>query len=414
MTVDRYVTTIWGRTAIVELADGGLIAPHGPTELEVSRDGGRTWTESLPLRRKDGQPLPSGPVSQWLGLTRLASGKLVALYGRSGNGNARLMFCAVSDDEGGTWSGEYPVNLPGDRAWPYHDTLIETHTGRLVLPVRACFSGLDEERRREAAYGNVGGARVIVEGHAQYPEIDIAYIHYSDDEGRTWQRSENEIITWPEDGFRGAYAVDEPCIAETGPGKLLMLARSTVGRLVASTSEDNGTSWGRALPTELCNSYSPARLRRIPQTGDLLCVWNQVTADEIRRGYRRSRLTSAISQDGGGTWEHFKLLDCADTLDPVPYVEPDQGPSFVVARKDCGEMPANYCIFRYPNVTFHGDAALIQYDRETFDYPDCPARTHVLRAIPIDTLYDDDCVDIRLSNEIPRGVESGEGESIED
>ena len=48
-------------------------------------------------------------------------------------------------------------------------------------------------------------------------------------------------------------------------------------------------TWSLPQPTELASSYSPCRLRTIPTAGDLLCVWNQVSGDEIRRGLRRSR-----------------------------------------------------------------------------------------------------------------------------
>jgi acyl carrier protein phosphodiesterase len=47
----------------------------------------------------------------------------------------------------------------------------------------------------------VRGETVVVSGHAQYPEIDIAYAYYSDDEGRSWHRSENDILAWPDEGL---------------------------------------------------------------------------------------------------------------------------------------------------------------------------------------------------------------------
>ena len=102
-----------------------------------------------------------------------------------------------------------------------------------------------------------------------------------------------------------------------------MFARSTLGRIIESRSDDDGVSRNRGLPNRLCNSYSPVRLRTIPTTGDRHRVWNRVMPDEILGGYRRSRLSSAISADGGQTWQHFKTLDCADLPDKAPRQEPE-------------------------------------------------------------------------------------------
>ena len=144
-------------------------------------------------------------------------------------------------------------------------------------------------------------------------------------------------------------------------------------------------------------------------------MWNQVTHDEILKGHRRSRLSCAVSKNDGKTWEHFKTLDCADPLDSTQHeFKPDRDPQFVIAVKDCGEMPANYCVFRYANIRFTNDMAYIFYDRETFSYPGAPRRVRIMRAIPIDTLYDDSKADMRLSNEIPKDITAAIHETIED
>ena len=407
-----------GRTGFVELKDGRLLALAYDTDAlkgSLSTDNGRSWDTPVPLIDKNGKAL-EGATN--FSVIRLTSGKLAIQYCRTGLTDISIgqkdsgMFLATSDDEGQTWSKEYRVNLPGNRAWPYCDAMIQTQNGRLILPVRYCFAGKTSERDEDSAMGTTGRHRVLVAGHAHYPEIDIAIVYYSDDEGRTWEQSENEIITWPEDGTIGAYAVDEPMVAEADKGRLLMFARSTLGRIVEAWSDDDGISWTRALPNSLCNSYSPASLRRIPTTGDLHCVWNQVTPDEIRRGYRRSRLTSAVSQDAGKTWGNFKTLDRADLLDASPR-QPCSPVEFVVAEADCGEMPENYCIYRYPIVRYVGDLGYIMYDRETFKYPESPARKRILRTIPIRDLYDATRSDLRLSNDIGGMAQAG-AESIED
>ena len=401
-----------GRMGFVELDDGRFLAVAKGLMGFVSSDGGRTWGNRHDLTTQTGSTLIS---TQNGSVIRLASGRIAIQYGRLekvGTQTTTLLFCATSDDEGGTWSREHRINHTGD-GWPWFDVMIQTRSGRLILPVRSTYAGRRIEKDEGEAKGTVKGHPVKVEGHAHFPEIDIAYIYYSDDEGRTWGRSENEVLGWPDNGRIGAYATDEPSVAQTGDGRLLMFARSTLGRIIESWSDDDGVSWSRGLPNGLCNSYSPARLRRIPTTGDLQCVWNQVTPDEILAGYRRSRLSSAISADGGQTWQHFKTLDCADPLDKTPRQEPDPRIRFVVAAQDCGELPANYCMYRYPNVRFIGEMVYISYDRESFVRPGNPRYRNVLRAMPIEQLYDDRQPDISLPNDAPESTPPGAAGDIE-
>ena len=414
------------RFGFVELRDGRLLAllpgsrhPEPATagmKGVVSKDRGRTWGEGVPLVTEDGSILTGTANASIL---RLASGSIAIQYARfvttsAYHKTASGLYCATSEDDGKTWSEEHIINIPGTPGHPVHDAMMQTKNGRLILPVRACYAARVEEKEEGLALGTVHGHHVKVAGHAQYPEFDIAFVYYSDDEGRCWEKSDGYVLGWPDEGRRGVYPTDEPSVAQTMDGRLLMFTRSTVCRVVQAWSDDDGTSWTRGLPNELCNSYSPARLRTIPTTGDLHCVWNQVTPAEIRRGFRRSRLSSAISRDGGKTWEHFKTLDCADPLDKSVRQEPDPEIAFVVAERDCGEMPDNWCIYRYPNARYAGDTAYITYDRESFKCPGAPPRQHVLRAIPIQWLYDDARSDLSLPNDIAPGVAAGVGESIED
>jgi hypothetical protein len=108
-------------------------------------------------------------------------------------------------------------------------------------------------------------------------------------------------------------------------------------------------------------SYSPCRLRRIPTTGDLLCIWNQMSADEIRRGYRRGRLSLAISTDDGKTWKNFKSLYTSAGLQEKARVEPDKENGMVRAKKDVGELPAQFGLAHYPNAHFVKDHVFITF-----------------------------------------------------
>src|SRR5207247_8723344 len=143
----------------------------------------------------------------------------------------------------------------------------------------------------------------------------------------------------------------EPTSAETKDGRVLLVARSKTGRLVQSYSLDGGVMWHSVHPTELSSSQSPALLIRIPKTGDLLCVWNQVSAEEIRRGFLRGRLSSAVSTDSAMTWRHFKTLELQDGMEDVGQIAPQFPiPRRLVARPGLGQLPDGFAMFTYPNV----------------------------------------------------------------
>ena len=210
--------------------------------------------------------------------------------------------------------------------------------------------------------GRLSGQRFAVEGHAHRPEMDVAFVYYSDDEGQTWQHSDGELMGWFNEGYEGITPVDEPVVAELRDGRLVLFARSTVGRIVRSYSDDGGETWSCIEATNLASSYSPCRLIRVPETNHLLLVWNQVSGEEIRRGYRRGRLSTAISRDEGGTWEHHRTLARSPGLTATPRVQAEAATPMVRARDELGDLPDGYSIYHYPNVAFSRDMAFLLYN----------------------------------------------------
>ena len=60
------------------------------------------------------------------------------------------------------------------------------------------------------------------------------------------------------------------------------------------------------MATALDAPDSEALLSRIPSTGDLLLLWNDVASE---RGTPRTPLTTAISRDEGDTWDLVGNID---------------------------------------------------------------------------------------------------------
>jgi len=359
----------------------------------LSTDGGQTWGEEHSLN--------CAGLSSVSGLTRLPSGAMVMTY--SGDKG----FCvAVSEDEGLTWSEGQPIKRFGSTR---SDSLIVLSSGRLLYPSRNCFSNSGHpslQYKDVSTYGSWRGARVQLAGHYHYPEIDIAQVSYSDDLGKSWAQSDYLYGWFDRDGVPngqgGVTACDEPQAVECEDGRVLFMARSTVGRLVYSYSSDGGETWTAVRPTDLASCYSPCRVVRIPDTGDLLLVWNQVNSAEIRRGYRRGRLSAAISTDSGASWQNFKTIEVSAGLEDVDRVIPAEEIKPVVGMRWVGRIPDDYARFDYPYVDIAGGKVFIRYGRSWFEqvgdevvgytelvHESKQASERVMRIYPIDYFYEE-------------------------
>jgi len=352
--------------SLVELKDGSLLASDG----RVSTDGGLTWSEPQPFTADDIEGTARGSRS----LIRLNCGSLALVFRGKSNGYSKGAKMWLSKDEGKTWSRPRPIKLLGG---PYHDTMIQLSSGRLLYPNRIGYANRDHPDIR-------GG------GHTNIPEMDIGSVSYSDDLGETWHFCRGHLIGWFDykgipNGDAGMTSCDEPSVAETADGRVLFFARSQVGRIVYSYSRDKGKTWTAVRPTDLASSYSPCRLRRIPKTGDLMCVWNQVSAEEIERGDWRARLSVAISKDSGATWSHFKNIFVAEGMDKVARIAPE----FPIKWRRVGSRKGrrSKCEYTYPNVRFAGDKVYVFCKRRRY-LKKGRVGNMVMRIYPLKWFYD--------------------------
>ena len=109
------------------------------------------------------------------------------------------------------------------------------------------------------------------------------------------------------------------------------------------------------------SSYSPARICRLPKSGDLMVLWNQVSREEIRKGFRRGRLSTAVSSDGGKSWHHFKNLAAMPSLANINHVPTDPDLSPIVGDDNVGAVPEDFALFHYPCISVVGDEVFISY-----------------------------------------------------
>ena len=210
--------------------------------------------------------------------------------------------------------------------------------------------------------------------------MKLCTTYYSDDEGDSWAESVDSVFVGEEDrGARAAF-VEAPCIAETDDGRLLMFMRTEMQRIAQSYSCDGGVHWQQGKFNDLVSSRSEIWLDRMPASGDLLCVWNQVSAEETRSGFYRSRLSAAVSKDSGSSWTHFRTLVQTEAgmaqLDRIPA---NGHPALVLSSGVCPERgpypPGGHRTIRHPRVKFIDDRVYLRYDDRRYTHRDRESAT---------------------------------------
>lgn len=269
-----------GRLQFIYTHFTGGGSDHAAAHLAArySQDGGKTWTAEDEVVLPNEAKLNVMSVS----LLRLADGSSALFYLRKNALDDCRLYLRRSTDDGKTW-GEPTLCIPDAGYFVVNnDRVIQLRSGRLVVP---------------ASYRNAAGSST--------PHPGVAVCYFSDDQGKTWRKSKTELRP-PQASKTG---LQEPGVVELKDGKLLMLCRTDQGCQYRSFSADGGDTWSPAEPSEIKSPVSPASIKRIPKTGDLLLVWNDHSkVDEARRG-KRTPFNVAISRDEGKTWEKVQTLE---------------------------------------------------------------------------------------------------------
>ena len=166
-----------------------------------------------------------------------------------------------------------------------------------------------------------------------------------------------------------------------------MVSRTSAGFVYACESDDEGETWSEPRATDLPGSGTPTSLGRVPGSDDLLLIWNQVGTQEWKWGFRRHRLTAAISSDNGRTWRHRRNLE---SLNKVSYVPPEEGgPVRMADRFELDRMREEKCVefgmrkggivwAEYSSLIFVDNRAVITYDVVEHERPGCSLKLRVL------------------------------------
>ena len=265
---------------------------QSPTDMVLRRslDGGKTWgplqviVKAAPEAAMDPTPVVDRET-----------GEVLLIYDRwpkmpeghaAGDGTLRrapglgrdsiTTWITTSKDDGATWSKPLDITATTKRP-PWTEILhgpgvgIEMRSGRLVIPC-----------------GKTDGG----------PWCNFAI--YSDDHGKTWQLSDNEL----------GPGVNETQVVELADGTLLLNMRSEdpkKGCRIGATSKDGGKTWSepfdvRELPDTCCQA-SMLRYTWADQQGGKSRI---LFSNPVKTG--RYEGTVRLSYDEGKTWPVAKLI----------------------------------------------------------------------------------------------------------
>ena len=388
MTLPELAISIQGRpfshtSTFLELDDGRIF--HVCNRVcQYSEDRGLSWSEVKLMQDIDGNPVGSGGCS----LVRLSGKNEIGLAAVLKEQTADWPYAAPrrcdyflfwrSTDNGQTWQKPVRMTAPGFSVTGNQDLFVRTSSGRLLLPVFSCMGQSSGPGDREKPMNGrlVDNQYLGTAGHFYDPIFTAPFVVYSDDDGRTWSMNKDGYLMNLRDWNAIFSYGNESSVAEVSSGRLLMFIRNVLGRIFQAWSNDNGETWTRPQPTSLASSTCPAQLRTLPN-GHLLCIWNQETEEEIKRGYNRSRLSSAISRNGGSVWEFFQNIESlheTTRVEPGPIrpTRPEEiyfSPGHAAPQRDPQFIEHNgpYGRWSYPSVLVMEDRVLVAYSYTRFE-----------------------------------------------
>lgn len=261
----------------VTLDEGIIMAPDSQS-IQISNDGGKTWTshpvfsdnskfkisdERVTLRTKKGTLL-----IMFMNMAELRfqwddkrGGPLPECY------LPAYVICSV--DNGKTWSEPQKIQ---DGWCGAVRSILQTRDGRIVAAV-------------EKALPN--------------PGRHVMYSYFSDDEGLTWKQS-NAIDIGKPGGYGDHGGTMEGTIVELTDGRIYHLLRTNTGYFWETYSEDGGQTWQEPKQSNVVASSSPAILQRLA-SGRIVMIWNRYR-DPAQQFGRRDTLHMAFSDDECKSW----------------------------------------------------------------------------------------------------------------
>ncbi len=245
----------------------------------ISRDEGRTW-KTHPVFKEAAK----NQISNERALLRTKGGVVIAAY---------MNLKERSTAPGGKWGGS------------------EAEFNQWVLPIYVCRSlddGLTWEEPMKLSTPWCGcvhsmiqtqSGRIVLVGQTVIPEWRHATVMFvSDDEGRTWQRSNVLDIGKGRHDHAGSC---EATVLERKDGSLYLLLRTEEGWLYEAVSKDGGLKWGDFKQSQVKSVTCCAQIGRLAD-GRAALLWNHPPRHRADSATSREELFLAFSEDDARTW----------------------------------------------------------------------------------------------------------------
>jgi sialidase-1 len=254
-------------------------ADHAAAHIvaKTSTDAGRTWSRPRMLQENTGQQNVMSVTLRRL-LPGRSDGPLGMFYLVKNGPTDLQVHLRVSADETASFGDPIRVTTAPGYHVMNNDRVSVLASGRLLCPV----AWTDDVAKSGSHF--------------------VSFCYLSDDGGHSWRRSADHV----DQPRRGAM---EPEVVELSANRLLMIVRTQLGYIATSLSTDGGDHWSAPDRLPVTAPESPATVRRIPATGDLLLIWNNTFSANAGHGGKRTPLTTAISADEGLTWRNTKNLE---------------------------------------------------------------------------------------------------------
>jgi sialidase-1 len=283
-----FITLKSGRILFLYTSFYGGAGDESPARIVSvqSDDAGRTWSREpqVVVENKSGANVMS------VSLLRLQSGNIALFYLVKNSMLDCRPVMRVSTNEAQQWSEPQMVGEAPGYFVLNNDRVIQLKDGRLVAPVSFHRSRASDPKNYRSLDGR-----------------GIALWYLSDDEGKSWR----EADTWWALPARTTSGFQEPGVVELADGSLFSWMRNDQGSQFGCYSTNRGQSWPLPEATALSSPVSPASIKRLPGSADLLAVYNDHSGQFPFPKGRRSPLVAAVSADNGKTWPRRKLLEGA-------------------------------------------------------------------------------------------------------
>lgn len=246
----------------------------------TSPDGGKSWGKERVLVPREGK---FNVMS--VSLLRLKSGEILLFYLIKNSWGDLNLWVRRSADDLRTLSDPVRVTTLEGYHVVNNDRVVRLLSGRILVPaaLHPCPDGTE----------------------ATWSDAAVPLVYYSDDEGVTWKKDETDPSMLPIAGV----TLQEPGLVELSDGRILMYHRTDGGSQFQSFSSDGGIRWTTPAQGPLASPLSPATIKRIPWSGDLLAVWNDHSGRHPFPAKRRTPLCVALSKDDGKTWNPSRVIE---------------------------------------------------------------------------------------------------------